>query len=247
MSDKLLTPLKKIDDTYLRGSEYRSYEVSQTNQELRKQRDELLSEISKLSDVYFGLKDGSDRMRSDMVGFQEDRVTTLEELGKKVSVSLENESSLLKEKARELDDTEVFLEELFEYTEELLNIATELGTGYEEKTRDLEEKLQTTTAKESELKKLLLEAQKEKEESTKLLEETKQKHQKTEELLTKVSDGTKQKELNIKREREKLEIERNEILNIKMMYKQKEQRLKDKEKEYGTRLRLLEKAEKRMI
>jgi hypothetical protein len=235
--DRTLTSLKKIKDPFFRGEEFRMAETSQTNHELIEQKSKLLQEINKLSNIYFSLKRGSEKVKQDMVGFETDRIKTLEALGREVNLELDEEAEVLKKRSEGLDQDQLFLEELYDYASELMPIMESLCVDYEEKLAETQ-KITNDTSKESKKLKKLIKDYEERTEKTKtLLEVAEMKHTKVDSLLKEVQEGIDQKKKEWERKDDKLEIERAELRNMKMLYRQKEEKLKKREKALGDKER----------
>lgn len=245
--DRTLTSLKKIKDPFFRGEEFRMAETSQTNHELIEQKSKLLQEINKLSNIYFSLKRGSEKVKKDIVGFETDRIKTLEVLGREVNLELDEEAEVLKKRSLELDQDQLFLIELSDYVSELMPIMYSLCVDYEEKLEETEKMTLDTSKESKKLKKLIKEEEGKKEKSETLLEVAEMKHTKADNLLKEVQEGIDQKKKEWERKDDKLEIERAELRNMKMLYKGKEDKLKKREKALGDRERAFERKVAEMV
>lgn len=238
--DRPLTSLKKIKDPLFRGQEYRMAETSQTVGELIEQKSKLLTEINKLSNIYFSLKSGSEKVKKDIVGFETDRIETLEALGKEVNLELDEEAEVLKKRSQDLDQDQLFLEEMFDYAQNLMPIMESLCVDYEVKLEESKKLTNDTSKKEKELKKYIKDYQEREKTTKELLEVAERKHTKSDTLLKEVEEGIDQKKKEWQRKDDKLEIERAELRSMKMMYKGKEEKLKKRERAQGDRERAFE-------
>ena len=247
MHDKTLTSLKKIKDPILMGQDYRLSETSQTNLELDKQKITLLQEIGKLSKIYFGLKEGKDRLKRDIIGFQTDRLNTLEELAKEVNLSLEDETEYLKKRSIELDNKQKLLEENDTQAQLVRHENTESLNELKEKLAENTKMMDYIVKNKLKYEKLL----KEQEETLILTkndkEVTKMKKDKVEKLLEEVEEGKKASELMWDKKNNDLELERLEIKGKLRYFKDYEKKLKIREKVLGDKERALERKYKEMV
>lgn len=228
--DRTLTSLKKIKDPFFRGEEFRMAETSQTNNELIQQKAKLLQEIGKLSNIYFSLKRGSEKVKQDIVGFETDRIKTLEFLGKEVSLELDEEAGVLQKRSEDLDKDQLFLEELYDYAQELMPIMESLCVDYEVKLAKTQKLTNDASNKNKKLKELIKDYEDKVEKTKSLLEVAERKHNTADNLLKEVQEGMDQKKKEWERKDNKLEIERAELRSMKMVWKQKDEKLKSREK-----------------
>lgn len=247
MRDKSLTSLKKIKDPLLIGQDYRLSETSQTNLELDRQKHTLLQEIGKLSKIYFGLKEGKDRLKRDIIGFQTDRLNTLEELAKEVNLSLEDETEYLKKRSIELDIKQKEVEEKDTQAQLLRHKTTSLSLEIERKLEENEKMIDYISKNKGKYEKLLKEEQETLTLAKNDRDVTKRKKDEVEKLLQEVEEGKKSSELAWDKKNNDLELERLEIKSKLRYLKEEDKRLKIREKVLKDKEEALQRKIKEMV